>query len=66
MCSYVVEELLDALASLFGWFGLLTCDFVECKENGDVNRSRVVQEAPNDLLCVFLAVFVELFTCVGW
>ena len=66
MCSYVVEELLDALASLFGWFGLLARDFVECKENGDVNRSRVVQEASNDLLYVFLAVLVESFTCVGW
>ena len=65
MCSYVVEELLDTLASLFGWFGLFTCDFVECKENGDVNCSRVVKEASNYLYLMGAGVYGQCWARFG-
>ena len=64
MSGDVVKKLLDTVAGSFGWFGFLTCHFIECNKNGEINSAGIVEEATDDLLDVFLAVFVEPFTCV--
>ncbi len=66
VACHVVEEGVDSLHCFGGWVSLLARDFAEGHENGEVDGAAIIQEAPNDLLDLSFAVFVEFLAVIWW
>ena len=64
VAGHVVQKLFDSLHCFLSWVGLLSGNFAECHEDGDVDSAAIIEEAPHNLLDSALPFFIKFFTVI--